>query len=339
MLSAALLLVLAGCAGSPPASEAPVSARTWQQVDLDIVAASRAAITPAQQSAHEAMNQWMDLVYQRTDSAFIPWFSSYWTRQWLGMKVAWYKLSAEGEKDPTVNRLAIYLQEEYQDRVLQPVAKTTDPDAIMAQTTQFYVGLLGARLDEIAPRYGVSAEQFDQRLKDIPAIAVGASAEQRASLYQLLHADPLERLPAYAALIERISATPGGAGDWSTDVGISSVAKQTSEELVDELTTSGAASAVGSVLGRVAGTVLSLGVAVVSAITRENSRPAMEAHLRKNLNAAFDEEWLGLMRNPDSGVLAGVYHISGQIEGSLGGGTAPLPELDELPALEPPAQP
>ncbi|MFB8830144.1 hypothetical protein ACE0DR_14425 [Azotobacter sp. CWF10] len=50
---------------------------------------------------------------------------------------------------------------------------------------------------------------------------------------------------------------------------------------------------------------ISLGAAGFNSITHESERPKMEAQLRKSLNEAFDEEWLDLMRNPDTGVLAG----------------------------------
>lgn len=304
------LLALAGCASDPPV---PIAASTWRQVDRDIAAASRAASEQARAYALKDMQRWMDLVYRQTDDAFIPWFSSYWTQQWLSMKVSWYKMSAGGEKDPTVNRLALYLQEKYQDRVLEPVAEEIGPEQIMQRTTGLYVRQLDQRLQAIGPRHGVPGEQFDQRLKDIPAIALAPGA----SLYQLVHADPLERLPAYKALIKRIRTSPGGLGDWSTDPGISSVAQRTSERLVDDLATSGGASAVSAMVGGVAGAAISLGVAAFNAIARENDRPETEAQLRKNLNAAFDEEWLELMRSTDRGVLAGVHHLSGQIEGGL----------------------
>ncbi|AYC31578.1 hypothetical protein D3880_03835 [Pseudomonas cavernae] len=338
-LIVALMVALTGCATPDRAADlAPpivISASTWRQVDSDIVAASQVTTGQAQSYAHGSMQSWMDLVYRRTDADFIPWFSGYWTQKWLSMKVAWYKLSAEGETDPTVNRLAIYLQEQYQDRVLEPVAKEIDPDVVMAQATQFYVQHLGARLQEIPQRYGVPPDQFDQRLKDIPAIALASPPAHSASLYQIVHADPLDRLPAYAALIDRIRNAPGGAGDWSADAGISSVAKQTSEKLVTELATSGVASAVSAVLPRVAGMFISLGVAGFSAIAGENERSQTEAQFRQSLNAAFDEEWLELMRNPATGVLAGVYHLSGQIEGSLAdSATLPL-KFEPLPREAP----
>jgi hypothetical protein len=257
------------------------------------------------------------LVYERTEADFIPWFSSYWTRQWLTMKVTWYQLNAEGEKDPVVDRLAFYLQEQYQDRVLEPVAKQISPDWIMAQATQLYIRLMREQLQAIAPRYAVPAEQFDSRLQAIPAIALAPPPPHSASLYQMLNAEPIDGQPAYVALVEQIHATLGGAGDWSADAGISSVAKQTSKRLTNELATGGVASAVAALVGRAAGLVISLGTSAFSRIVGENQRPKREAQLRQSLHAAFDEEWLDLMHNPGTGVLAGIYQLSGKIEGSL----------------------
>lgn len=306
----ACLAALAGCASDPPVA---ISASTWHQVDNDIAAASHAASAQAREQALTAMKRWMTLVYRETDEEFIPWFSSYWTQQWLSMKVSWYKLSADGDQDPTVNRLALYLQEQYQEIVLEPVAETIEPKQIMENSTRFYVRYLQHHVPGIGQRHGIAEEQFEQRLKDIPAIALAPGA----SLYQLLHADPPEQLPAYRALLERIRTAPGGAGDWSTNPGISSVAQRTSKRLVGELTTSGAASAVSAMVGRAAGMTISLGVALFTAIARADERPETEAQLRKNLNAAFDQEWQELLRSPERGVLAGVHQLSGQIEGGL----------------------
>ncbi|MBF7731716.1 hypothetical protein [Pseudomonas sp. N040] len=338
-----LLLVLSGCATGargPELTPPVIPPEVWRQVDDDILVASLTATDQAQKYALGAMDQWMDRVYQRTDTDFIPWFSSYWTRQWLTMKVAWYQLNAEGEQDSSVNRLALYLQEQYQERVLEPVAREIDPDLIMAQTTGFYVQQLGVRLKKIPARYGIPAEQFEQWLQRIPAIKLAPPAAHSASLDQLLHAEPLEQLPAYAALLARIRNAPGGASSWLA-ADISAVAQQTSAALQSELATRSIASSVSAVVGRVAATVLSLGVAGFSAVSRENERPEMEAQLRKSLNAAFDENWLEWMRNPVSGVLAGVYYISAQVEGSLAsrsslpvsGESLPQPRPGE-PALE-----
>ncbi|MFZ6050289.1 hypothetical protein ACFW0H_29730 [Pseudomonas sp. CR3202] len=320
ILIVAAMAIAGGCA-SQRAPEAPpivVSQSTWREVDRDIVAASLAATNQARTYAQDSMEHWLDLVYQRTDSDFIPWFSSFWTRKWLSIKVAWYRMSSEGEREETVNRLTGYLQEAYDDHVLVPVSREIDPNAVMEQATRLYIQQLDQRLQLIPERLGVPGDQFDQHLKKIPAIELAPPPDHSASLYQVLHADPLEELPAFAALMGRFRQAPSGAGAWATDSGLSSITRQTSEQLESEMMTSGAVSIVSGLVGRVAGSVLSLGVTGFSALLTEAERPDREAHLRKSLNEAFDEEWLALMRNSDRGVMAGVLHLSGQVEGSLG---------------------
>lgn len=319
-LIVALLVALTGCATSPPPPEPPppvvISESTWRRIDRDIFAASQGATEETKDYAEDLMQRWRSLVYQRTDAEFIPWFSNYWTRKWLTMKVTWYQLNAEGERDPVVDRLAIYLQEQYQDRVLDPIATQISPDWIMAQSTQLYVRLLREQLQGIPLRYGVPLDQFDRHIQDIPAIALVPPPSHSASLYQVVNAEPFDSQPAYVALIDRINNTPRPAGTWSADAGISSVARVTSESLVTERNTSGVA-AIGSLVGRAAGMVISLGTVAFTAMLNQNQRPKMELQLRENLHAAFDEEWLDLMHNPETGVLAGVYHIAGQVEGGL----------------------
>ena len=160
------------------------------------------------------MESWRSRVHQRTEADFIPWFTGYWTQQWLAIKVGWYKLSAGEERQiRAVKRLAAYLQEQYHDRVLAPVAKEIDPDLVREQATKLYVQFLGEQLQEIPRRYGVPSDQFDRRLKDIPAIALAPHPAHSASLYQIVHADSIAKLPAYVALIDQIRKDAGGAGE------------------------------------------------------------------------------------------------------------------------------
>jgi hypothetical protein len=194
-----LIVGLAGCATSgrtpDPMPPVYVSERTWWQVDSDILAASRAAMIPAGNDARRFMENWRSRVHKRGEADFIPWFTGYWTQQWLAIKVAWYKLGAGEGKDPAAQRLAAYLQEQYRERVLEPVAREINPEVIRAKATQRYVRLLGEQLQAIPRRYGVPPEQFDRRLEDIPAIALAPPAAHNASLYQVVHADPLDTLP------------------------------------------------------------------------------------------------------------------------------------------------
>jgi len=335
LLILALLVAAAGCTTREPPPPPPppvvVPEETWRQVDRDILAASRDAARQAEHFARELMERWMDLVYRRTETDFIPWFSSYWTRQWLTLKVARYRMDDEAEKEQAVERLALYLQEEYQARVLAPVAQEIDPDRITRQATNLYVWVLGEQLRKIPQRYGVPQDQFERRLRETPAIALALPGGQSASLYQIVHTEPPGQLPAYAALIERVRQASAGASAGPSGGNISPLARRTSERLMTELATSSAASALSAMVGRAAGMLISLGAAGVNSLMHESERPELEAQLRKTVNDAFDEKWLELMRSPDSGVLAGVRHIEGRIEESRAG-SATLPAQSE-PAL------
>ena len=168
----AVLVVLAGCATPPraPVEVAPVivSESTWQQVDREIVAASQSATEQTRIYARGAMDYWRTRVYELTEQNFIPWFSNYWTQEWLSVKVSWYNLSAKGEQDASEKRLAAYLLEAYQEKVLAPVAREVDPDSILSLAAAFYVDILKEELQKISTRHGVPMAQLNGRIQKIP---------------------------------------------------------------------------------------------------------------------------------------------------------------------------
>ncbi|WP_050507324.1 hypothetical protein [Pseudomonas syringae] len=316
-----IVLISAGCASQRPAPVAVtpvvISPATWQQVDREIVSASRDATEQVKVFARGSMDHWRTRVYQQTEERFIPWFSSYWTQEWLSMKVSWYALSASGEQDASAKRLADYLLQEYQEQVLAPVAVEVEPDAILGQATGFYVQLMDEQLKVIAQRHGVPISRLNSRTQRIPAIALGPPSSRNASLFQLVSAEPLSTLPAYAALIDEIHKAGGDRGIGSTDAGMTPVAKRASQRIEAEMAPRGAASAIAAVAGKLAGALISVGVAGVRAVLQANDRPDSEALIRQTLGTSFDKAWLKLLQNPNSGVMAGTLHMAGQIEGSL----------------------
>ncbi|MGN8277611.1 hypothetical protein [Pseudomonas sp. SMN5] len=315
----AVLIVLAGCATTPRGQSGATLAipqETWRQVDRQIIAASKNALEQAGVYARGSMEHWRVLVYERTEAEFIPWFSSYWTQEWLAMKVGWYSASAEGEADTSARRLAVYLQEQYRDKVLAPVALEIDPEAIRASATQYYLRLLDQQVQVIAQRHGIPTELMSRRLHGIAAINLGPPAARNASLYEVAHTQPLDTLPAYAALIDHVNkAAPTGAGP--SEAVIAKVAQDTSEKIQAQFATRGATGAAAAVAGKVAGAVISVGVAGIRAIIHEGERPEMEAQIRKSLSAAFDEAWFKSLKHPLSGVMAPVYYLDDEIEGNL----------------------
>lgn len=276
------------------------------------------------------MENWRVRVHKRSETDFIPWFASYWTQQWLAIKVAWYKLGSEEGMDPVVKRLAAYLQEQYIDRVLEPVARKIDPDAVRARATERYVQRLGEQIKDIPQRYGVPLDQFDQRIKDIPAIALATHPAHSASLYQIVHADPIAGLPAYEALLAQIRNDAGGTNVGPSDSSISPVAERASEKLLARIATSSGASAAAAAVGGVPGIIISMGAAGYGAITLDKERPEMEARLRESLSAALDDMWGRLVENDATGVMAGIHYLSRRIEGSLA--TAAVQAVEPKPA-------
>lgn len=317
----ALLMAVSGCAGKrpPPPAQPPVvlSQAAWQRVDWDIMDASEGASRSAQDYARRSMKVWKDAVYARTESDFIPWFTGYWTQQWLTLKVAWYKVSKNEQTPPGEDRLALYLQEQYRERVLEPVAKVINPDLIRERATQLYVQLLGQQLQAIAQRYRAVPDQFALHLNRIAAINLGPPAARNASLHQLIAAQPLLSLPAWLALNEQIHKAAVAAGKAPSDTGLSSVAKRASAKLEASLVPRGAASAIAAAVGKAAGTLISLASAGIGAMMHESERPAMVDQLRVILNVALNEEWQSLMQNPATGVMAGVNYLAGEIQASL----------------------
>lgn len=313
-----LMLILTGCASThpPPIAPALVSEITWRQVDQQIFIASQEAMGPVKRYARQSMDAWMDQVYERTEGEFIPWFTGYWTQQWLTLKVSWYKVSGASNAQTPAQRLDAYLQEQYHEQVLEPVAKDIDPDAIMAKATRYYVQLLGEQIQSLPLRFNVPAEQFDTHLKSIPAISLTSKGSANASLYQLTHAQPLEQFPAYLALIEHVHQAAGGSV--ASDPGISSIAIHSSEKLEASLAPRGIASAVAAAVGRIAGLAISVGMAGLGAITHQHERADMEDQLRQSLYAALSGKKRSLIEDQQTGVLAGAYYLSSQIEGRLG---------------------
>lgn len=321
-----LLLAITGCAGKRPPAPPPAAVldpATWQRIDQELIEASVGAAGSANDYARRSMRVWKEQVQQRTEQDFIPWFTGYWTQQWLTMKVAWYKLDSGEGREPAEKRLALYLQEQYHERVIEPVAEQINPEGIRDRACELYVQLLGQQLPAIIQRYNAAPEEFSQRLNRIPAIHLGPPPARNATLYQLLRAKSLEQQPAWLALREHLHKQ-ASKGPGKTDVGLSSVATNASEKLGATLAPRGIASAVASAVGKVAGAMISIAATGYGIMTHNRDQPEMVEQLRVILNVALNQEWQELMENRQSGALAGVYYLSGQVEDSLLA-TAPQP--------------
>ena len=209
------------------------------------------------------------------------------------------------------------LQAQYRERVLAPVSAEIVPDVVREQAARLYVLLLGGQLRAIPGRYGVPPDQFDRRLKEIPAITLAPPPAHNASLFQIVRAEQVTALPAYVALIAGLREAARNAGYGSPDDALSPVAKQASENWPARLATFGGAERRPPQWSAVSGILISLGATGFGVIAHEKERPEMERQVRESLDAALDGLWQILMENPATGVMAGVHYLSEEIDASF----------------------
>lgn len=322
---AALLLVLGGCVAVPPQETAPpapeppplaVSPANWYQIDHAIWTASLASEALADAFAVSAVEEWLTKVRQRTEEAFIPWYSNYWTQKWLGLKVAWYQLS-QSEGDPAAaKRLATYLQEQYKARVLEPIGREINPVQITDRATSIYLDGIRETLGEIPLRYPVTPAALEVRLAAIPAIALPPPSSGSVSLHQVLHTGEISGLPAYRALTGRDGPNNSSVGSPASRTNMQTAANRVVAKLPLQLALQGGGT-VAALLGGVPGILISAGISGWDAAQHALDQPEMESQLTKALAPALEDVRRDLLAGFPGGVLAPVRHLSARIESSL----------------------
>jgi hypothetical protein len=314
----------------------PATPEVWRLVDADIRDASRLAAAEAERYAYAALSDWMARVGRQTEEAFIPWYTSYGTQQWLALKVGWYGLGSAEHERKAAERLAEYLQEQYDKRVLQPVSEETDPQKIRERSAALFVGSLAGDLRDLPGRYRLPEDDLRERLERITLIELAAPAPQRASLAEVLTADDPARIPAYAALLRRIGPSEEGLAPAMVRDRLYPLARSSADKLASQLALQGGATMAGLALGGIGGLLVSVGVSSWQAREHEKARPAQEAELRASLESALDEAAHFLRDDPYAGVAAPVHHMRDQIETGLLGpevlAAGPYPPLDPMDA-------
>jgi len=334
----AVPLLLAGCALQRPAPEvAPaepvVPDATWEQVDREILQASAAARATAVRFAREAVGGWIGRVRDYTDAGFIPWYTSYWTQEWLTLKAVFYDTDQPEADEIVIERLAEYLQAEYAEQVLQPAAEEGSPREILQRTTALYLQDLGDGINRIGRWHRLPSSAFQRHLERIIVLTPDDPPQAPVSLRDLAEATQAQRLAACSVLLGQIAATGRYADTGIADHSLSPAARAVAENLVRRLATRGVASAAG--LAGPAGLVVSVGITAFGYTEHEQQVPELEAGLRKILGPEIARLQNDLLEDPDGGVLAAVHRLHRQIEASLR--PEPVPP-DELPGQRDPRQ-
>jgi len=317
-----IITVMSGCIQPPTKTVTQPPPYHFQPGTLH--ALNEGIFTASVQARHEseayarvAMEEWLWRVRQRIEEDFIPWYSSYGIQQWMTAKVVAFKLLyTEGEATPE-ERLVSYLQEQFYEQVLEPVNSFVDPQTVMEDAAVNYLQELRERLDRLPSEHDVPAAAFRQHLETIPAIVVQEVPPQEASLYEVLQAADLSALPAYKALLGKVAAASDVANPTPSADRLQVVANQAVTRLLDSVSLSAGTATASTMVGGYWGIAISAGSAAYAAMEHNHEKPAMEAQLRENLDAALDLMWKDLVDDPRGGITALVYYMSTQIEDTV----------------------
>jgi hypothetical protein len=326
-----VLTVLAGCAGiepeaprSPEATQ-PVDPVVWRLVDDRLWTASLAARREALLYAKRALDGWMDRVRGRTETEFIPWYTSFATQQWLSFKSGWYAMSQSNEGPTPAERLTRYLQREYYARVLEPISGEINPRVIMERAALGYLSEMRREIREVRREFQLPAQALDRRLDRVPAIRLAAQPPKEASLGDLVDAEAGDATtnPAFRALVSKVRLDEGGDATALGDHDFVPVTPDSAQALAERFGVRGGASAAALAAGGFGGLLISVGISAWQAMEHEQDKPAMAAELRKNLNRAMTGLRHDLLINPSSGIMSAVNHMGSRIENALFGRDRP----------------
>jgi len=322
MLLTVLLFTLAGCASRSPTPFPvepipPLLPDTWRAIKEEIWTASTLAQAEAELYTRQAMQEWMVRVREKTENEFVPWYSGYWAQQWIGIKAGWYEMGREDGDAPVEDYLVEYMQEKFDELVLQPAGMQADPQTITEQAAALYVRLLSEQLRCLPKVQAVPPRSLRKKLEQIPLITLSGSPPGDVSLSQAFDHDDLAGVPAYDQLIARANSVGNPESSSMKEERLQVVAEDSFTRLVAELPVRAGGSAAALVVGEALGLFISVGVAVWSAISHDQKQPEIESKLREALDVGLDNMWQTLMEDPELGVLFPVNHMSEQIETGL----------------------
>jgi hypothetical protein len=298
-------------------------------VEREIVLASLTGRGEATGYARQAVAAWLDRVRQHSEQEFIPWYTSYWTQEWLMLKLALHGHDGADQQSAASRELAKYLQAKFASQVLEPASEPTGPGGILRQATAIYLRALRTAVAQAGQRHRLPARALRAWLEQVPAIAPAASGLRGVSLGELLAAEPTLQVAAYDGLLQRIAGGGAAFDRRMTDAELLPAACAVADAFVERIAARGG-SAAATVIGGPVGAVISLGLGGWSYAQHEQDRPQLEAKLREQLLGVRGRWYRELLQEPEAGVLGAVQHIHGQIVAALRGGPAepPSPPYD-----------
>lgn len=308
-----------------PGSTIPVEPQIpWDQVDKDIRSALEAAWDKAEEYASTELEKWTDELMIRVDEDFLPWYFSYWQQQMLGLKAVWWwgwdRLW--NEKPTMLVNVTERIQRAFASRVLKPEDARMRIERITHRTAGIYINEIANNVVQIQLHHVIPQDEWDRYIESI-SLAPQTTEEDHAtriSLKTIIDAEGagyikmtsppvVNTRPPIASIEAEVHAT-------NTKIkGEAQIAKEAVTETMAAMQT--AEWLAGKIGKRLAGPAVAAGILISDVLDHRDERAVKEPILRKNLEDFLVEMRTDLLKDPETGIMAVVDHIEGQLVTSI----------------------
>ena len=262
------------------------------------------------------MKNWADLIWDQTESEFIPWYTDYWTQQWLLLKIAWYQLQEEDGADDAGERMKAYLLEQLHERAVQPVSEATGPAQIAVAAASVYLESLRVNTASIQKRNLIPVQAWRNRLEQITVIELETHPGVNASLYQLLQPGDPMKIAAYAALVEQAQSAEE-VNSRHAGKELDRLVDRAVHTLEEEAALKGGAAVASAAAGGGIGLLLSAAVTAWEISEHNAIKPELESELRSSLKSVLVQITTRLVEDRRHGVLSLVEQMHAPLKEQL----------------------
>ncbi len=286
----------------------------WSRVDAAIVAAAAEARQHAEQYAAGQLDAWKRQMLSRIDEDFLPWYFGYWNQQAIGLKACWqgvkFELAGYVTADATpspAEQMIQDIQTEFANRVLHPESAQLRLEQIARQGVALYLAELGNRLRDIQVRYSIPPQQWDRYLEGIATSVQRIDGNRQVPL-------SLKAITAstagVAAILTRSLAKLAARFEVRLAAGAA-------ERPIAGLAARAASKVAARAGGKMLGPIVAAGVIVWDVWDHHRTVARNQPILRDALAEYLSLQNDGLLRDPQTGVLAAMHEVEAGIVRSL----------------------
>ena len=293
---------------TPPQS-IPASPIDWNQVDKEMREILMSARTAAESSATAKLDAWIASLMHRVDDDFLNWYFSYWNQQMLGLKGIWYWSVKQvmNDQPDAAERITEDIQKEFAKRVLRPQVAQLELERITAEVLEVYVGELREGLSGIPAKYRIPQPDWDRYLNDIAVVASGTEGNRDVPL-----------------TLKAVTATTAGGGALAAKAlapTIKNIGGKISAKLAGKAAGKVAgktgAKVAGKAGGKLLGPIIGFGIIIWDVWDHYETKKVERPILRQTIADYFGEIKQSLLHEPESGIMAVIRTMEGNIVAAL----------------------